>query len=181
MALPIEIDVWQGDIAELEVDAILVPANESLFMTTRVGRAVRLRSGESVERDAVDQGPVEPGTAVVTGGGDLAAPYVIHVVGVGHDLRPDLERLREAIDAGLQLASRLGLARLAVAPVGTEHGVFDLDQAADALGVVLSARAAAGEALPASLVVAVSGPAEAAAYRAALTSPAALDAREAAT
>ena len=28
-----EIDVWQGDISELEVDAIIVPANESLFMT----------------------------------------------------------------------------------------------------------------------------------------------------
>jgi O-acetyl-ADP-ribose deacetylase (regulator of RNase III) len=38
MAIPIEIDVWQGEIAELEVDAILVPANESLFMTTPVGR-----------------------------------------------------------------------------------------------------------------------------------------------
>ena len=33
MAEPIEIDVWQGDIAELEVDAVVVAASESLFMT----------------------------------------------------------------------------------------------------------------------------------------------------
>ena len=169
MAIPIEIDVWQGEIAELEVDAILVPANESLFMTTPVGRAVRLRAGESVERAAVDQGPVEAGTALVTGGGQLAASYCIHVVGVGHDLRPDAERLGRAIDAGLQLASRMGLSRLAIAPIGTERGVFDPEAAAVVLAEVLSARAAAGAPLPVSLVVAVTGPGEATAYRAALS------------
>lgn len=169
MAIPIEIDVWQGDIAELEVDAILVPANESLFMTTPVGRAVRLRAGESVERDAVQQGPVEAGTAVVTGGGDLATPYVIHVVGVGHDLRADPERLERAIDAALQLASRMGLSRLAVAPIGAERGAFELQEAARAMADVLARRAEAGAALPGSLVVAVTGSAEATAYRGALS------------
>ncbi len=165
MTVPIEIDVWQGEIAELEVDAILIPANESLFMTTRVGRAVRQHAGELVERDAVEQGPVEAGSAVVTGGGGLAAAYVVHVVGVGHDLRPDAERLRRALSAGLQLASRLGLKRLAVAPIGTERGVFDPEQAAEALAAALSERSASPEGVPSSLVVAVSGVAEAAAYR----------------
>jgi O-acetyl-ADP-ribose deacetylase (regulator of RNase III) len=168
MAIPIEIDVWQGEIAELEVDAILVPANESLFMATPVGRAVRLRAGESVERDAVDQGPVEAGSAVVTGGGDLPAAYVIHVVGVGHDLRADGQRLARALAAGLDLAGRMGLTRLAIAPVGTERGVFDAEGAARALAEVLGARAAAGGPTPTSLVVAVTGPGEAAAYRTAL-------------
>lgn len=168
MAIPIEIDVWQGEIAELEVDAILVPANESLFMTTPVGRAVRQRAGESVERDAVLQGPIEAGSAIVTGGGDLATPYVVHVVGVGHELRADPDRLRRALDAALQLCGRMGLRRLATAPIGTERGVFDADEAAAALVSVLRARAAAQEPLPASLVVAVPGPIEASAYRGAL-------------
>lgn len=169
MAIPIEIDVWQGEIAELEVDAILVPANETLFMTTPVGRAVRLRAGESVERDAVQQGPIEAGHAVVTGGGQLATPYVIHVVGVGHDLRADAERLSRAIDAGLQLASRLGLGRLAMAAIGAERGVFEVGDAARITAGVLASRAQAGQPLPTSLVVAVTGPAEASAYRAALS------------
>jgi O-acetyl-ADP-ribose deacetylase (regulator of RNase III) len=169
MAIPIEIDVWQGEIAELEVDAILVPANESLFMTTPVGRAVKLRAGEAVERDAVQQGPVQAGSAVVTGGGQLAAPYVIHVVGVGHDLRPDADRLRQALDAALQLAGRLGLARLAIAPIGGERGVFEIGEAASVLAEVLAARSDAGASMPASLVVAVPGPVEAAAYRRAIT------------
>ncbi len=168
MAIPIEIDVWQGEIAELEVDAIMVPANESLFMTTPIARTVRLRAGESVERDAIHQGPVEAGTAVVTGGGQLAAAYVIHVVGTGHGLNPDADRLAQAIDAGLQLAGRMGLSRLAIAPIGTERGVFDTERAAEILVGVLAARAAANAPLPGSLVVAVTGPHERAAFRSAL-------------
>ncbi|HEX2883508.1 MAG TPA: macro domain-containing protein, partial [Candidatus Limnocylindria bacterium] len=93
MAAPIEIDVWQGEIAELEVDAIVVSANESLFMNAGPAAAVMRRGGEEIERAAVDQGPVAVGSAVVTGGGSLAAPYVIHAVGVGHDRVADLDRL----------------------------------------------------------------------------------------
>lgn len=168
MAVPIEIDVWQGEIAELEVDALIVPANESLFMTIPVARAVKRRSGEAIERDAVEQGPIEAGSAVVTGGGNLAAPYVIHAVGVGHDLQPDAERVRRALHATLEIAARLGLHRLAMAPIGIDRGVFTADEAAGLLAEVLAERSMSGDPLPSSLVVATGGPTEAAAYRAAL-------------
>lgn len=166
--MAIEIDVWQGEIAELEVDAILIPANESLFMTTPIARTVKLRAGEPIERDAVAQGPVDAGSAVVTGGGNLAAPYVIHVVGVGHDLVAVDERLQNAVDAALEQAARLGLHRLAMGPIGTERGVFDPERAASAVLNVLTRRSEAGAALPSRLVVVVGNPAEASAYRRAL-------------
>lgn len=124
MALPIEIEIWRGEIAELEVDAIVLPANESLFMTTSVAAAVKRAAGEEVERAAVAQGPVAAGTAVVTGGGRLAAPYLVHTVAVSHDLRPDAERLQRAIAAALTAVEHLSLRRIAVAPLGTERGVF---------------------------------------------------------
>lgn len=163
-----EIEVWQGEIAELEVDALIVPANESLFMTMSVARAVKLRGGERIELDAVEQGPIEAGSAVVTGGSRLAAPYVIHAVAVGHDLRPDADRLRRSIHTTLDIAARLGLERLACAPIGLDRGVFHVDEAARLLAEVLSERAQARDPLPASLVVAVSSSAELNAYRAAL-------------
>ena len=50
MAGPIEIDVWQGEIAELEVDALVVPANESLFMTSRAAASVKRHGGDAIER-----------------------------------------------------------------------------------------------------------------------------------
>lgn len=168
MAIPIEIDVWHGEIAELEVDAILLPANESLFMTSSTARNVKLRAGESVEREAVSQGPVAPGGAVVTNGGRLATPYLLHVVAVGHDLVANDDRLRQALDTALDQAARLGLGRLATGPIGTEHGVFEAERAAAILADVLIARADRGAPLPASLVVAVGTVGEAAAYHAAL-------------
>jgi O-acetyl-ADP-ribose deacetylase (regulator of RNase III) len=163
-----EIDVWQGEIAELEVDAVIVPANETLFMTLPVARAVKLRGGERVELDAVQQGPIEAGSAVVTGGGKLAAPYVIHAVAVGHDLRPDADRVRRAINGTLDIAARMGLHRLATAPIGLDRGAFTPDETAGLLAEVLAERERAGEPLPASLVVTVTSPAELSAYRTAL-------------
>ena len=58
MAVPIEIDVWQGEIAELEVDAIIVPANESLFMTNpaRPALATLPLSARDVFRTIEDPG-----------------------------------------------------------------------------------------------------------------------------
>ncbi|HEX6654687.1 MAG TPA: macro domain-containing protein, partial [Candidatus Limnocylindria bacterium] len=103
MAVPIEIDVWQGDVAELEVDAIIVPANESLFMTSPQARSVKRTAGEAVELEAVRQGPVEPGSAVVTAGGNLAAPYLIHAVAVGHELRGDAACLKDALGAAFDI------------------------------------------------------------------------------
>jgi O-acetyl-ADP-ribose deacetylase (regulator of RNase III) len=133
MTGPIEIDVWQGDIAELEVDAIVVGANESLFMTAGAAASVKRRGGAQVERAAVDQGPLSPGQAVVTGGGTLAAPYVIHAVAVGHDRIPDPARLRSAVAAALAFAEPLQLHRIAVGLLGVEHGAFTPEAAADAL------------------------------------------------
>ena len=45
MAAPIEIDVWQGEIAELEVDALVVGSSESLFMTGGAAASVKRLGG----------------------------------------------------------------------------------------------------------------------------------------
>ena len=153
MADPIEINVWQGEIAELEVDAIVIPASESLFMTGAVARAVKLRAGESVEREAVEQGPAAGGSAIVTGGGALPTRHVIHLVGVGHDLQPDAEQLRSGYHAAFEAASRIGARHLATVPIGTERGVFSLQEAAAILTGVLAERLERGAWLPAALVV----------------------------
>jgi O-acetyl-ADP-ribose deacetylase (regulator of RNase III) len=167
MTLPTEIDVWQGDIAELEVDGIIIPANESLFMTAPISATVRRAAGEEVERAAVARGPVAPGEVVVTGGGRLAAPYIVHAVAVGHDLQPDRERVVHALNAALDVAAHLALRRMAMAPLGTERGVFPPSEAAAIILETLEGRAAQGRALPESLVLAV-GAAEASTFRAAV-------------
>lgn len=167
MTRPIEIDIWHGAIADLEVDAIVVPANESLFMTGPVAAAVKRRAGDTVERAAVAQGPVAAGSVVVTDGGALATPWLIHAVAVGHELRHDIASLDAALDAALAAAGALGAGRVAIAPLGVERGVFSAPEAADALRRALRDRDAAPPAMR-SLVVAVTSPAEARAFSAAL-------------
>lgn len=142
MAAPIEIDVWQGEIAELEVDALVIGANESLFMTTGAAASVKRRGGASIERDAVEQGPIQPGTVVVTSGGTLATPYVIHAVAVGHDRIADPDRLAAAIRAAVAVAEPLRLRHMAVVPLGIENGSFSPTDAADVVvGTLIDAAA----------------------------------------
>jgi O-acetyl-ADP-ribose deacetylase (regulator of RNase III) len=167
MALPIEIEVWKGEIAELEVDAVVIPANESLFMTAPVAASVKLRAGNEVETEAVAQGPVPAGSAVVTGGGRLATPYVIHAVGVGHDLQRDPEQLRRAIESALDAVDHLSLRRIAVGPIGVERGVFPASEAAEILLDALVGHAERGGPVE-SVVVAVTHSDELTGYQAAL-------------
>jgi len=167
MTQPIEIDVWQGEIAELEVDALVVAANESLFMTGGPAASVKRHGGETIERDAVDQGPIKPGTAVATHAGSLAAGYVIHAVGVGHDRRGDADQLGAALRAALAFAEPLQLRRIAFSLVGVEHGSFVPADAADVLvEQLMSAPRSAG--LPESVVIATANGAETNAVREAL-------------
>jgi len=159
MAGRIEIDVWQGEIAELEVDALVVAANESLFMTAGVSASIKRHGGDQIERDAVDQGPAEPGTAIATRAGSLAAAYVIHAIGVGHDRIPDRDRLAAAIRTALAFAEPLQLRRLACSLIGVEHGAFTPAEAAAVLIEVLSG-GESNRQLPESIVVATANAGE---------------------
>jgi O-acetyl-ADP-ribose deacetylase (regulator of RNase III) len=163
MARTIEIDVWLGDIAELEVDALIVPANESLFMTAGPAAAVKRVGGEDVELAAVEQGPIAPGSAVATAGGRLAAPYVIHAVAVGHDLIADPKQLASALRSALSMCAPLQLRRVAIAGIGTERGSFAPEDAASILIETLRAHAAEND-LPESVVFALASPTEARAF-----------------
>ena len=163
MAEPIEIDVWQGDIAELEVDALVIGASESLFMTAGAAASVKRRAGDDVERAAVDQGPIAPGTAVVTSGGALPAPYVIHAVAVGHDRIANPQLVEAAVRAALAFAGPLQLKRIAVAPLGVETGAFTAEEVAS---ILIPALAAAAASTPLeSIVLAGAQPMEARALR----------------
>ena len=81
------IQLWNGDICDLEVDAIVNPANPSLWMATGVGGAIKRAGGDAIELAAVGQGPLSLGQAVVTTAGTLAARIIIHAVSLDRDRR----------------------------------------------------------------------------------------------
>jgi O-acetyl-ADP-ribose deacetylase (regulator of RNase III) len=125
------LELWNGDICVLEVDAIVNPANPTLWMSTGVGGALKRAGGDEIEFAAVRQGPVELGDAIVTGAGQLAARAVIHAVSLDRDRRTSREILEKAVRSVMARARELGAASVAFPALGTGVGGYPLDEAAE--------------------------------------------------
>jgi O-acetyl-ADP-ribose deacetylase (regulator of RNase III) len=117
-----EIILQQGDITELEVDALVNAANNHLWMGGGVAGAIKRKGGEVIEREAVARGPISVGEAVVTSAGALKAKHVIHAAGMGQDLRTDEHKVRAATRNSLLQAEENRLASVAFPALGTGVG-----------------------------------------------------------
>ena len=124
------IDLWNGDICDLEVDAIVNPANLSLWMSTGVAGAIKRAGGDEIEFAAVRQAPVPLGEAIVTGGGTLAAGAVIHAVSLDRDRRSSGPVIEAAVRSAMARAREIDARSLAFPALGTGVGGFPLDEAA---------------------------------------------------
>jgi len=69
----LELEVVDGDITALAVDAIANAANDHLWMGAGVAGAIKRAGGDEIEREAVAKGPIPVGSAVATGAGRLHA------------------------------------------------------------------------------------------------------------
>ena len=125
-----QLDVIDGDITKLEVDAIANAANNHLWMGAGVAGAIKRAGGDEIEREAVAKGPIAVGDAVATTAGRLPARYVIHGAVMGQDLRTDPGLIRSTTSHCLELAEALGLKTLALPAFGTGVGGFPLDECA---------------------------------------------------
>ncbi len=122
--------LWNGDICDLQVDALVVPAMPTLFMTYGVAAAVKQRGGHGIEFEAASRGRQEVGTAVATGAGSLAARHVIHAVSAGPDRKTSTGAIDAATRSALRLADSLGAGVVAFAPLGSPLGGVPLAESA---------------------------------------------------
>ena len=120
------LEIAVGDIALLDVEAIANAANNELWMGAGVAGAIKRAGGEEIEREAMRQGPIAVGDAVSTGGGKLAAKWVIHAAVMGHDLQTDANFIAQATTRTLEVADRLGARSLALPAFGTGVGGFPI-------------------------------------------------------
>jgi O-acetyl-ADP-ribose deacetylase len=161
----LDLEVVEGDITMLAVDAIANAANTHLWMGAGVAGAIKRAGGEEIEREAVAKGPIEIGDAVETGAGRLPARYVIHGAVMGQDLRTSGEQIAKTTRRCLEVADGLGCRSLGLPAFGTGVGGFPLEECAEIM--VAEAR----EFEPGSLqrvVFAVFGAEAEAAFRSAL-------------
>ncbi len=124
------IELWNGDIVDLEVDAIVNAANTSLWMATGVGGAIKRAGGDQIEFAAVRQAPVALGDAIVTPAGQLAARVVIHAVSLDRDRRTSADAIEHAVRNVMARARELNLTSVAFPALGTGVGGFPLEDAA---------------------------------------------------
>ncbi len=125
------IRLWQGDLTELAVDALVNAANNHLWMGSGVAGAIKRKGGPEIEKEAMEKGPIPVGEAVATGAGKLKAQYCIHAAVMGQDLATDAGKIVKATENSLRRARELGLKSIAFPALGTGVGGFPLELAGE--------------------------------------------------
>ncbi|SOZ16196.1 conserved hypothetical protein, high-affinity ADP-ribose binding domain [Cupriavidus taiwanensis] len=146
------LQVVHGDITRMEVDAIVNAANSGLLGGGGVDGAIHGAGGPAIMeacraiRDA--QGGCATGEAVLTTGGRLPAPYVIHAVGPVWQGggQGEEEQLGNAYRNSIRLAAQHHLRTLAFPNISTGIYGFPRERAAEiAIAAVREALAGAPE------------------------------------
>ncbi len=121
----------EGNIALLEVEAIVNAANKNLKLGGGVAGAIRHFGGPSIQEECDRLAPIEVGQAVLTGGGKLKAKYVIHAVGPVYGEGEEEKKLRAATLASLEIAREKQIASIAFPAISTGIFGFPLDRCSE--------------------------------------------------
>lgn len=134
-----DLEVVEGDITEIDVDAVANAANNELWMGAGVAGAIKRAGGAEIEQEAVAQAPIAVGQAIATGAGNLRAKHVVHAAVMGQDLQTSAELISQATRRTLEVADELGANSLAMPAFGTGVGGFPIERCAELM--VTEARA----------------------------------------
>ncbi|MFA5008541.1 MAG: macro domain-containing protein [Candidatus Omnitrophota bacterium] len=124
-----EIIITKGDITESDNEAIANAANNKFYMGGGVAGAIKKKGGKIIEEEAVKQGPVEVGEAIVTGAGTLKAKYVIHAATMKMDFKTDENIIRKATYNTLLAAQNKKISSIAFCALGCGVGGFSYEAA----------------------------------------------------
>jgi O-acetyl-ADP-ribose deacetylase len=125
------IEVVEGDITLLDVDAIVNAANATLLGGGGVDGAIHRRAGPGLLEECKTLGGANTGDAKITGGHRLKARHVIHCVGpVWHGgKRGEPEALASCYRNALRLAEKHGLKSIAFPAISTGAYGYPLEAA----------------------------------------------------
>ena len=126
-----KIVIQQGDLTEMDTDAIVNAANNDLILGVGVAGAIRRKGGESIQRECDAIGSIPVGYAAITGGGKLKAKYVIHAASMGLGTLATAETLRSSTAHALRLAAERGLKTIAFPAIGTGIAGFPVKDCAE--------------------------------------------------
>lgn len=139
------VTIQLGDITDAEVDAIVNATSPQLLMGTGVAGAMKRKGGTVIEEDAVRQGPIEVGEAVLSVAGNLPATHVIHAATMGADLKIDPALIATATKSSLALVEKHRLTSIAFPALGCGVGGVPPATSAEAMLGVLAEHLKSGK------------------------------------
>jgi O-acetyl-ADP-ribose deacetylase (regulator of RNase III) len=116
------LELVEGDITEMQTDAIVNAANAQLILGGGVAGAIRKKGGPKIQEECNKIGGTFVGGAVITTAGNLKAKYVIHAVGPRMGEGNEDEKLKNATLNSLKLANENNLKSISLPAIST--GVF---------------------------------------------------------
>lgn len=131
MGIAGKVAILQGDLTEMDVDAVVNAANNDLQLGGGVAGAIRRKGGESIQRECDEIGSIPVGGAAITSGGRLKARHVIHAASMQLGGRTTARALRSSTAHSLRIAAEKGLKTIAFPAVGTGIAGFPMEECAE--------------------------------------------------
>lgn len=126
-----QIEIQQGDLTEMDADAIVNAANNDLQLGGGVAGAIRRKGGPQIQAECDKVGTIPVGGAAITSGGNLKARHVIHAASMQLGGRTSAHSLRSSTAHALRIAARQGLKTIAFPAVGTGIAGFPIRECAE--------------------------------------------------
>ena len=116
------LELVDGDITEMETDAIVNAANAQLVLGGGVAGAIRRKGGPEIQAECNKIGRTFVGGAVITTAGKLKAKHVIHAVGPRTGEGDEDRKLKNATLNSLKVADQNSLKTISFPAISA--GIF---------------------------------------------------------